>query len=680
MTRVVLLKPNSYEISTGETIGLDLSSYEDPDYISVTCPDFPSSTVLEDSFLELTSSQEGDFVSDVATVAFADALNSEEISSGDTELRFAISDFASIDLSRVTGLRFRVKTTSTTVFKVMAIRAISSDWVYAPIDLDTISQVVELPVSPDGDPDYEFEFPDAWPTVWQDIQPKDFAVSVEFFTGSATGNNAFTVSFRGGNVNEGIVNDLEDWNGTGNPVTMKELNEFRGANPPLGLRPELDLADEESATFEHFDATLSWGSNNSLIISKFEDELYAFEDISLEANSRYMAVLMSEKETFRVKVFSLDSDLRSISSEVFDSGLIRDPLFEARKGYFGWFAEITDGDSFVDNIRHRYANFGDLQTRQFRSVTPVAGVQLVHTSSPPTSLIGSAGAGPWGGIVSEPELESGAYQVISNGKMEGIVFTGPSAQDFLISDWKNTYIEFELFRAPGKYVCYLLGASGNIIELNIDSPITNEWEKFVFDFDGRSDPTGRYRLAILKVSSEVDTTWFIRGAKAETKTVHWVARNQEDPWNMVSEEWLPFSETDNKANSGIMFREPGYPQVKASITDNEAKISEFHVIPRYAQLGRVIIEEDPASLEHNISIETDINGLRVDFGVAFDFAEDDPRRPMSYIWIFDSSNNWYTGETARKVFRTPGKHHAFVQVTYNDGTVQSQYWEGDLAP
>jgi hypothetical protein len=147
---------------------------------------------------------------------------------------------------------------------------------------------------------------------------------------------------------------------------------------------------------------------------------------------------------------------------------------------------------------------------------------------------------------------------------------------------------------------------------------------------------------------------------------------------MVPEDWLPFSETSNKANSGIMFREPGYPQVKASITNNESFISEFHVIPKYAELGRIVTDADLAPINHMLEIATDVNDLRVDFGAQITYVEGDDRRPIGYIWIFDSTNEWSTGSAARKVFRTPGDHRVFLQVTYNDGSVQSQTWRGTL--
>lgn len=673
MTRVVLLKPNSYEVSSGEIVGLDLSSYSDPDYISVICPDFSSSIILEESYFEITSSATGEFDSNVASIAFSDSIDSEDISEGDTELKFAMSDLTNANLSSVTGVRFRIKSDETIVFKVMGIRAVSEDWNYAPIDIDTISQVIEWPVSPTGDPEFEFEFSD-WPVVWQDIQPKDFAVSAEIFTGSLPVSNLFSILFRGGNVNKGIVNDLEDWNGSNQPITMDQFN---------SIRPELDISDEESEAFEYLGATISWEDNiSSLVVEDDQDTLYSFDDLNLELNTKYMIVFLNKGDSFQVKIYQMDPDLNSIQAETFDSGLMQNHLFQPRKGYFGWHASFNDGNAYVDNIRHRHANFGDLQTRQFKGRTPVVGIQLAHTSSPPASLIKSVGSAPWGGLVSQ-ESEEGypvnqaTYKVISNGKMEGITFSGEGGE-FLISDWENTYLEFELFKAEGSYVCYLLGASGNIIELNLESSIANEWEKFSFDFDGRPDPTGRYSLVILKVASEVDTTWFVRNAKAETKTVHWVARNQEDPWDMVPEDWLPFSETSNKANSGIMFREPGYPQVKASITNNESFISEFHVIPKYAELGRIVTDADLAPINHMLEIATDVNDLRVDFGAQITYVEGDDRRPIGYIWIFDSTNEWSTGSAARKVFRTPGDHQAFLQVTYNDGSVQSQTWRGTL--
>lgn len=678
MTRVVLLKPNSYEVSFGQVVGIDLSSYSDPDYISVICPSMSDDIDLTNSYFEMTSGENGDFESNIASVSFDDTTNVLDLP-GDTELRFNISAFSSIDLSSVTGIRFRIKATSNIVFKTMGIRAVDADWQYAPVDIDTISQCLELPVSPTGDPSFDIGFPveltesmfDYWPIAWQDINPRDFSVSMEFLTGSLEGDNSFGIFFRGGNLNKGIVNDLEDWENSSSPATMGELN---------GLSLETDISDPASAAFEYLGAIIKWNADDPTIkVYNSLNEIHSFSasagySFTFEPDTRYMATFISHKDTFRIKIYDIDPDLGSIRNLIFDSPVMSGTIFSPRQGFFGWWANFEDGDSAIDNIRHRGASFGELTTRQFQSITPAVGAQLVHTSSPAKELVQSFGSGPFGGIVTEA-AEADTYRIVSQGKMEGI-----QTNEFVISDWENTILQFEISKAPGKYTCYLLGAAGNIIELNIAGDYFNQWDLFRYELGGRNDPTGRYRLIILKTSSQDNTTWYVRNVKAQTRIVHWSARNQDDPWNMAPEEWMPFGETTNKSNSGMMFKEPGYVQVKASLTNNDARISEFHIVPRYAQLGRLVFDEvDPDTIKHTMKIMADVNDLRVDFGIDLQLSETDPRVPIGYIWIFDSTNDWYTGgDTIRKVFSTPGDHHAFCQITYNDGSVQSDYWKAYL--
>lgn len=663
MTRVVLLKPNSYEISTGSIASVDLSEYSDPDYISIACPSLSEDIDFAKSYFELTSNRLGEFTSDIASVALSSCLEFNELDLGeDCELRFPISAFQGADLSNITAIRFRIKALDQIVFKVMAIRAISADWSFAPVDMDTVSQCIYSTVSPNGNPNYEYD--SEWPLVWQEISPKDFSVSSEIFTGESEESSSFAIAFRGGNVNEGIVNDLEDWQGTGLPATMEDLNQ---------IRPELDLADSESEAFEALTAALSWSDTaSSLTIFKREEPIYEFENLGLQKNTSYMAVFLSNGETFRVQIYTLDSDLGGLKDKVFDSSLLENYLFSARKGYFGWNADFANGTSFVKNVRHRYANFGDLTTRQFRSITPVTGVQLSHTSTPPENIVESFGSGPFGGIVSSTD-DPNVYRVESNRKMEGIQ-TG----EFYISDWENTSLSFELFKPFGKHICYLLGSEGNIIELDIDRDTANEWEKFTFPFESRPDPTGKYRLVVLRVVAD-EATWFVRNVKAEVASVHWSARNQDDPWNMAPEEWMTFGNTTNTANSGIMFKEPGSAQVRATITKNDASVSEFYIVPRYAELGRLVIDKEPESLKHKVKIVADVTGTVVNFAAQIIYAEEDKRRPTNYFWIFNSANESFVGPTSRKDFGAAGRHHAFVQVTFNDGTVQSDYWRGTLS-
>jgi hypothetical protein len=141
---------------------------------------------------------------------------------------------------------------------------------------------------------------------------------------------------------------------------------------------------------------------------------------------------------------------------------------------------------------------------------------------------------------------------------------------------------------------------------------------------------------------------------------------------------MPFEDTAGKRNSGVMFKEPGRLQVKARSLINAAEIEEFRVIPKYAELGRLIFEdEEIAAPDHRVSILSDSNGLIVDFAVSIQYDSNDARRPMTYAWAFD--DGWKIGSSVRKVFRSSGTQSVVLRITYSDGATQSASWSGSVA-
>lgn len=642
MTRIVLLNQNSYRLSIGSIVGVDISSFEEDDYISVSCPNWQESISLSASRFELTSQEDVDFsIGPTDSVLLEDADMNVE---GDgMELRFPLSLFPTIDKSDVTGVRFRIVADADTEFKVAAIRCISQDWEYPSIDMDTISERLVFPVSPTGDVN---QAPSLTPNqMWQDLKPKDFSVSAEIFTGSQTEEDHLWLYFREKEKSLALMTDFAGY-------TMDDMN---------GLIPGIGPA--ESAEQFYLGVKLRWGDDSSMTVtSTFEnDPLYEFSNFVLENDTRYMFIVTAKGERIRLQIVKLDLG-RHIP--LYDTGFFFDTRIQTGLGRFGWKAQIEDGDSSIDNVRHRSANFGNLLTKKFHSATPVVGAQLVETSTTPSELLVGIGTGPFGGIVTSQADES--FKIETTGMMKGA-----ATNDFTITDWGNTTIQFSVRRPAGSLIAYLYGDSGNIIQIPIPEGTPNQWQTVRHRMTERIDQTGRYRLVVVKVASPTTSTWYLKNLSITSRSIKWAARGESDPWSMAGDQWVPFRDTANSNNGGVVFKEAGTKlQVQAELLTSNASIREFRTLPKYAEPGRFVWDQvEPDAPQHDISITADVNDLTVDFAADVNLIPEDPREPISYTWYFGLYGH-AVGKVVRKVFPSSGLYTATLRVGYSDGTTQ----------
>ena len=524
------------------------------------------------------------------------------------------------------------------------------------------------PVSPTGDPDYEEEID--WPILWQPIKPKDFSVSSEIFTGSMTKDNSISIFFRKLETNKTLMGDFDY-------MTMEEIDGIRPdvyefgdrLSPGEDLYPGSDIypgpGSEASLRTYYLYSRILWNSVTSKLIigDAIGGDLYVFDDIDLSPNTRYLVTWYVEGESIRVRIDELQ--LGYIQVEVYDTGVIYDTRIQRDQGEFGWFAQIEDGDSLVENIRQRSASFGNLITKEYLSSTPVVGVQLFESSTPPAELLTGVGSGPFGGIVTSQKDDS--FKIDTKGMMKGA-----STNSFVITNWSNTTIEFDIQRPEGHTLAYLYGDSGNIISIPIPDGIPGQWQKVRKRMTDRPDQTGRYQLVILKVASINSETWYLKNLSVRSRSVGWSARGKDDPWNMAGDQWIDFHDSTNASNSGILLKEPGRGlQVQAEMLVSDGSIYEFKSLPKYAEPGRFIwdqVEPDPPA--HSLSIVADVNGLTVDFAASLTLNETDERVPISYVWYFGTQGS-LIGRSVRKTFPSPGIYTATLRVSYADGTVQT---------
>jgi len=204
MTQIVVLDSASILSfsGSGDVVSVDISGFSESDFISIALPNFPYSKInLAQSFVSFTSNAEGDF--DVGlTDRIAFNLSSVALVEGNCELRIPLSLLNTIDKSSITGVKFQVFATDTCNFRATAIRCVSADWVYAPLDLNTLYNQVKRPQPPNGALYAESQFPAndvvglpaEWPILFRsdepssskDPMPIDLSIGSMFNAGSLT--------------------------------------------------------------------------------------------------------------------------------------------------------------------------------------------------------------------------------------------------------------------------------------------------------------------------------------------------------------------------------------------------------------------------------------------------------------------------------------------------------------
>lgn len=125
--------PLSY-VSGIESIDL-LTDFKSDDYFSVALPAFPLTDIdLTQSWIDLTSHAAGSFTSG-PTVSLRLDASTIPLVSGDSEYRRLRSALTTIDLQKVTGVRFRIRANNNCSFRVAAVRLLSKGWALSLIHI-----------------------------------------------------------------------------------------------------------------------------------------------------------------------------------------------------------------------------------------------------------------------------------------------------------------------------------------------------------------------------------------------------------------------------------------------------------------------------------------------------------------------------------------------------------------
>lgn len=643
--------PNSDSIgsvSFEKIVTIDISDFTgSEDYIGLSLPEFPSAKLeLGKTFIDFTSNPKGDFgIGPVDQIAFNQAGVTIATTSGNSEMKIPIALLTTVDKTMITGVRFRIAAAELCTFRCLSIRAFSADWVYAPTDLDTLWGRVHRPPSTNGSATQSSAFPEAtnapkaWPIVFRanpltglsDPKPVNLSVGVTFTSGSfaqatssSTNFNEFALYFRDVPTDNQTMVEL-------NSMIQSQLD-AHGDQPDFGKalydsrdQEELDIEDQEELDeqtqfnieripdeSEHtwLEVKLKWGktqASNKLTIHDADGVGYEFTNMPIEASKHieldkgnFTMIVDLEDSRIRCRIYKVNQ-VEEIGSLVFDSGTVfDDTLIKRRKGRFGWWTSLLDGDAYIHSVKSRGTNFGEIVTKEFQSITPVKGVSLYAGSTEDHQLV--SGIEPTDRknmtVTLDPSASgTGKAFKITTAPLRPL--QGIATNPFLIDDPRNFQMSFDIkfpsSQVPeGGLTIFLLGEYEDIIPVTL-SPFTKDtWTHVKVSLTNELFQTGNYQLVIMQTLPVIATTWWIENVSVKTYSVKWSARPQkDDAWNLEGDRWQDAGFTLNSLNGGIVFEEPGNGlQVRAQALRQDAVINDFKAIPQYATLGRFAWEDE----------------------------------------------------------------------------------------
>lgn len=592
---------------------LDLSVLDGD--LSIALPNFPTAqTDLSQSFIEITSHESGSFTSDTDRFLFNQTVVSLASQGTNVEARWPLA-LVNADPASITGVRIVFKANSSVTYSVAAIRVLPEDWVFLNLAQNTRLGQLRRTFPRNGQ---QSAAPALLPLMWRsatpssdhDPRPVDAEFGVIFNTGGMDFDNTVVLYFREVTKDFLTMLDLnaivmDDLNGHDQPDLGEAMYNPR-TQADLDLLIQDDIQADEQFTLERTPDYLSasyiqfsckWTPTGGTVeIIDTEGNGYPLNLAGpLTPDTEYVFYATLEDNSASAAIYNLLPNGR-VGSKVFDSTTITDDFaFKRRLGRFGWFANLIDGDAYIDTIRERSAVFGEYRSLPFVSNTPVRGVELSSATSPPVEHLESLAPGPYNTanvIVSRDTSRS------TTGESWRIDVMGDTDQGFqsnlfFLTDFENSGIRFDLFYPADvdPPEAYLLDAHGNRFDLLMPRLLPNQWQSVQIAIPfGQEALTGRYRF-VLTQPEAARATWWVDNAAIFTRTVVWSARNEaEDPWKASETAWIPFRGNYNRESGGVQFPNLGsHLQVRAKLlTHHGSSISRIQFKPKYAELGRAV--------------------------------------------------------------------------------------------
>lgn len=703
-----------------------LTGFSDDDLISCAFPDFPKNNInLISSFIDITSNPDGNFgIGPTDSVAFSDSLT--PLVNGNSEFRFQRQFLVSVDLSSITGIRFRIDATASCTFRCLAIRLLDKDWVYAPVDLDTLNNRVVRPVSPTGSvtappvfptsPGEPFDFPILWrsdrPSGLTDPTPIDGKFSVAFNTGSmvtAVGgpvdnpNSANQISLYLRQRSADFLTQLDldgflmdDLNGDEQPefgdAPFTGRSQYNLDGIPDGTIPvpdasgftmgELDQQNQfqleraiDPISVSYIAIDLKWGAAGaSLTIDNTEvNDLYEF-NLTLLPKHNYALVTELEDRAIRVRIFSATTS-GYLEDEIFDTTLITDPaIFQRHKGRVGWYTHFEDGDAFMRHLRSSQLNFAEWRSHQFESISPVEGVQLHVGASPDRQHFTGIDPSPWGGnFTPYPDKSPFAFKVDNpaTSALQGI-----QSNAFYLADLPASSISFELF-VPKQgfdqgFLYAFLWDGFAPIPLNLGALKPDVWNQVKIPLTSVDTPQGGgiFTFVLVQTITGQPSYWIIDHIQVKERVIDWEARDAFERARFTPKSnWIPFKTALNNVNHGVVLDEPNPGiQLRAQARRQDVQIDQIRAIPKYAGLGR-FVWSDQESLPPSTSIIADFSYSGSNRLITFTQEATQPESfywPISYEWEFGDGLS-DVGPIVRHKYADNGTYRVSLIITDNHG-------------
>jgi len=140
---------------------IDINAYQSTDYILVSLPSVPSAIDKTNSSISLTTDTTASGFdvnqTDVITFDAVGTTYTNESPNNNVEFRIPLNlltnvlNLTNTNKGLITGIKFTIQlSTGTDTFSCAAVRCVSSDWKYAPLDINTLEKVVVKTVPPNG--------------------------------------------------------------------------------------------------------------------------------------------------------------------------------------------------------------------------------------------------------------------------------------------------------------------------------------------------------------------------------------------------------------------------------------------------------------------------------------------------------------------------------------------------
>jgi hypothetical protein len=679
-----------------------LTGFENDDFVSLAIPNFPLASVTQaTSFIDLTSNPTGDFTTG-PTASVALSATTVPLVAGNSEFRVLRSTFNQngINLAAVTGVRLRIVATGAATLDVAGIRLLSKDWKYSTLDIDTRFGTLVRPVSRNADPAAPIEY--AQPIVWRasdvpgelDPRPIDFNIAVGFNTGSRQGSNQ--ISIYGRELTEDFMQQL-DLNGlsqsalTGrdqpdvgaamyNERVQADLEPFK--QDQLGGLTQFDLErtpDYLAASWIEF--VLTWtATGTTLSVTNTEGDGYSFNlGTPLAANVSYVLVFDLEDTSARAAIYPLgDRGQIQFNAPVFDSTRIDDDFsYKRRKGRFGWYANLADGDASVESIRFRSASYAEYRSLPYESLTPVVGAELTAESTPaidlfeyfvPTSTSVK--------VEDDNELSSSgqSWRVTDYGPYG---FQGVQSNLFPITDFDQTEVLLDMYypsvtEMDATVEFYLKSQYNYLIPLPKPKVYPDQWQTVRLRTpSSHLAQTGDYRLVVIQ-NRPANLNWWIDNVRVFERTVSWHGRAYvDDPWAETEDDWTPFQNAFNRDYGGVLFQgRERRLQIKGVGHKQDATIQKVQFKPKYAELGRFVWPEQ--ALTGRVAPVASYSTSNIGRLYTFNGFGSSDADGMVINWQWSISDGTvYTGPVIQHLFGAAGTYSVTLMVTDHNGLVHT---------